>query len=459
MVRMILVGVLFESASRSSVPGGPRGLPLLGHLLAYLPDKLHFLTDCAAAYGDVVRLRIGEPTLLLSNPGDIQHVLTGNPNNYGKTWRLTNARGQRISGTGLHTSFGAAHLKQRRLMQPMFQRRIVETFAEMMQTRVSSMLQSWSPGITLDLRPAMESLALSIMLAAVFGPRFEDARGEMARAITARRSFYEYVYGTLLPFPDRLPHPAVLRYNNAMKTIDRVIAREMHSGGDPAGWAAMFARTRYPDGTRMNLTQLRDEILTMLSTGYETAGDALTWTLYLLATHPEAEANVLREIGDVLGGCQRAPTADDVSRLKYTRMVLDESMRLYPPTWIYIRMALGDDRLPASGAAVARGTKLYLCQWVMHRHPKYFPEPDKFRPERFADSGGRPRFAYFPFGAGQRRCLGEQFALLECVVAVAMILQKVRLELTPGQLVEPHPGITLRPKNGIQLRLHPRAGL
>ena len=425
-------------------------------MLAYLPDKLGFLTECAARYGDVVPLRMGEPTLLLTHPVDIQHVLTGNSSNYDKTWRLTGPLGQRISGAGLHTSVGAEHLRQRRMLQPLFQRSVVETFAGGMRVRVAHHLDTWRPEETFDLRPAMESLALAIMLGALFGPGFDDVDGEMARAITVRRAFYEYVYRSLLPSPDRLPLPIVFRYRKAISTIDRVIERELRCGDGGDAWAAMFASARYPDGSRINPSQVRDEILTVMSTGYETPGDALAWTLYLLATHPEAETAVLRELEQVLDG--RAPTAEDVGRLSFTRMVVDESMRLYPPTWIYIRMARDGDQLPGSGAQVAAGTKIYLCPWVMHRHPKDFAEPERFRPERFADSTrGRPRFAYFPFGGGPRICMGEQFALLECVLAVAMVLQRFRLEVIPGQTIEPSPGITLRPKYGIRVRAHPRA--
>ena len=212
----------------------------------------------------------------------------------------------------------------------------------------------------------------------------------------------------------------------------------------------MFAGRRYPEGSAMSAAQQRDELLTLMSTGYETIGDALTWTLYLLAQHPDVEANVLAELAREIPSDEIGPDADSVPRLRYLRQVIEESLRLYPPTWIFVRMAVADDRLPG-GAAVAPGDKLYLCPWVLHRDPSYFPDPLRFRPER-----ARPRFAYFPFGAGQRVCIGEQFAIQEAVVVLALLLPRFRGEVHPGHSLTLQPGITLRPLGGLPLRIYAR---
>lgn len=201
--------------------------------------------------------------------------------------------------------------------------------------------------------------------------------------------------------------------------------------------------------------QIRDEFLTLFSAGYETIGEALTWTWYLLSQHPEVEARFLDELREVLRG--RVPGSDDVSKLPYTAMILAESMRLYPPTWIFIRMARQEAVLP-SGFTIPAGSKLYLCQYVMHRNARYWPNPERFDPERFAEpeKKARPQFAYFPFGGGIRVCIGEAFAKMECILALASIAQRFALTLVPGQTVVPKPHMTLRPRNGIMMRIHMR---
>jgi len=204
----------------------------------------------------------------------------------------------------------------------------------------------------------------------------------------------------------------------------------------------------------MTEDQVRDELLSLTSTGYETIGDALAWTLYLLARHPDVEAKVLDEVSAVLGGGE--PAAEDLGKLTYTRQVLNESMWLYPPTWIFVRMALGPDTLP-SGAPVAAGHKLYLSQYVVHRHPRYFPEPERFDPGRFTAEAmsAHPRFSYFPFGGGQRLCIGEQFAVLEMQAVLSQLLPAFRFELA-AETVEPRPAITLRPKRGLAMVVQKR---
>ena len=201
--------------------------------------------------------------------------------------------------------------------------------------------------------------------------------------------------------------------------------------------------------------QVYDEALTLAITGHETMGEALPWTLYLLAKHPQVERKVWAELREVLRG--DPPGVEDLPGLRYTEMVLLESMRLYPPTWIYPRISRNRDRLP-SGLAVGAKTKLYLCQYVMHRHPRYFPDPERFEPERFTPEARkkRPKFSYFPFGGGPRICIGEPLAMMQGVLLLASILQRFRLTLLPDQTIIPEPGITLRPRYGIRMRLHAR---
>jgi cytochrome P450 len=418
---------------------------VVGHAPAYLADKLGFLTTCVAEYGEVVRLRIGEPTLLLAGAENIQHVLTGNPANYGKTPRLTDERGKRLSGAGMQTAQGAAHLRQRRLLQPEFQPRAAGRFQELMRGRAERVVDGWTDGLEVNLAWEMERLALGILIGAVFGAHYRDEGERLLRAITARRAYLEYYYSWLAPRPEYWPVPVVLRYRRARTVIETAIEQAMAAGEGGGGFAAAYAGLRYPDGAAMDAPLLHDEILALLSTGYETIGDALTWTLYLLAKHPDVEARVLEEI--------REGTAD---ALPYARMVLEESMRLYPPTWIFVRKALGPDRLP-DGTAVEPGTKIYLCPYVTHRLAKYFPNPERFDPERFRPEvrAGRPRFAYFPFGGGQRICIGENFAMQEGLTVLATLLPRYRVELLESEPIVPRTGITLRPRQ-LRVRLRRR---
>ncbi|HLK22873.1 MAG TPA: cytochrome P450 [Bryobacteraceae bacterium] len=437
-------------------PKAPAAWPLVGHLPAFLHDKLGFLTRCAEEYGDTVPLRIGEPTFLLNDAADIQHVLIDHSANYSKTWRLTSPRGKRFSGNGLHTSFGADHLRQRRMLQPVFSRSAIEElFFEVMLDRTSRRIDAWTQqaGVELDVAAETESLALSIILGSIFGLQFPDEK--LAAAVTLRRGYIEYFYESLLPYPEHWPFPMVRRYRRAQASIDAIIRQQLEHPSSARSFLTSFAAATYADGSRMDFHQQRDEILTLMSTGYETIGDALAWTLYLLVLHPDVESQVIAELETIPGN--REPSAGDITKLTFTRQVLDESMRLYPPTWLYIRMALSDDTLP-NGIHIRKNSKLYLCQYVTHRSAKYFPEPLRFDPGRFApgEAAKRPRFSYFPFGGGTRQCIGEHFALLEGVTVLALLLRRFRFQLIQHQAIVPRPTITLRPRNGIRVKILPR---
>jgi cytochrome P450 len=297
------------------------------------------------------------------------------------------------------------------------------------------------------------------MIKTLFGHNFKDDTGELADAITTRRRYFEYTLSSIFPFPEYVPLPIVHKHRQAIKIIDEAIYGAIHSQRDTTvlsgGLLSRLMEARYEDGTGMNDKQVRDEALTFLNTGYETIGAALAWTLYLLSLHPEIESKLLVELHEVSNG--RFPCVEDLSKLRYAAMVLSESMRLYPPTWMFVRVARQSDTLP-SGANVPAGTKLYLCPYVTHRHPCYFPEPERFDPERFSARGkqGRPRFAYFPFGGGSRKCIGEAFARMEGVLVLASIVQRFKLTLLPGQTIVPEAGIFLRPKNGILMQVEQR---
>ena len=446
------------SCKTDSMARGPAGYPLVGHLPAFLYDKLGFLSRCAATYGDVIKLNIGESTFLLNNPEDIKHVLVLNPDNYVKSPRMTSARGKRLSGAGLLTSVGAAHLKQRRMMQPVFYRKTVESFSKTITEGIGQMLAQWTGGMELDLGHEMMGLVQRNIVKTVLGSDAGHEMPELLDAITIRRLYMEHVFFS--PFPEWMPSRIGWRYRTAMQRIDAIVSRSIHARRthptDANDLLLLLLRTKYDDGTGMTDQQVRDEAVTLFITGYETIGEALTWTSYLLSQHPTIEARFLEEVDEVLGG--RPPGVEDLPKLAYTGMVLAEAMRLYPPTWIFIRIAQQEDKLP-SGATIPAMSKLYLCPYVMQRSPRYFPAPERFDPERFSESAKktRPQFSYFPFGGGARVCIGEHFAKMEGTLVLASIAQRFRLSLVPGQTIMPEPKMTLRPKNGMVMRLHRRS--
>ncbi|MBK5298867.1 MAG: cytochrome P450 [Vicinamibacteria bacterium] len=437
-----------------TLSAGPAGLPLVGHLPAYLRDRLGFLVRCAAEYGDVVRLRIGTPTLLLAGPDDIRHVLVTRQERYTKSLRISSRRARRALGTGLLTTGGDAHLRQRRLLQPLFHRRMIESFAATVVEAAADAASTWTGGTTLDMSRSMRALTQRVMIAALLG---KDGQGAaLARAVTQRRRYYEHLLSATWPWPEYQPSRSRLAHPSALAAIDAVLARALRARREPEASSAdllsMLCALRHADGTGMTDAQIRDEALTFMDTGYETVSAALGWTWLLLAQHPECQRRLAGEVRKVVG--ERAPSSADLPALRYTGMVLSEALRLYPPTWMFVRVAREDDTLP-SGAAVAAGSKLLLCQYVAQRNPRHFPEPERFVPERFGEhaDAGRPRFAYFPFGGGPHTCIGEPFARMECTLVLATIAQRYFVAPDPSQRVTLYPGPALRPRRGIRLRL------
>jgi cytochrome P450 len=291
----------------------------------------------------------------------------------------------------------------------------------------------------------------------LLGDRAPPAERErFGRAISTRRRYQELLLGSVLPFASLMPGGVGRDYARAQQDIDTIvrsaIARSRAESAQSGDLISMLTHATYEDGTGMDDEQILDEARTLTLAGYETMAEALTWTWYLLATAPAVASMLEAELGTLGGG--RARDVADLRRLTYTRMVLAESMRLYPPTWLFVRCARGDDVLP-SGAHIPAGAKIYLSQWVMHRNPLYFPDPERFDPLRFTDEAikARPRFTYLPFGTGRRLCIGEELAWMQGVLLIASIARRFRLELVPGHTVIAEPNVTLRPKGGMPMRL------
>jgi cytochrome P450 len=386
---------------------------------------------------------------LLNDPADIKHVLVDAASRYEKTSKLTSPRGRALSGEGLHTATGADHLLLRRMAQPLFHRQIIAGHIALVEAATDRAVASWHGQRSIDAWQEMLTLSQQVMLAALFGPHFADPGGRFAAAVTVRRAYIEHFFTSLLPGPEHWPLPIVWRYRAARRVmhevIDSEIARRRHHGPDGDDWLSMLMGSTGRDGMLLTDRQVRDEAMTLTSTGYETVASALAWSCHLLARHPAVQDAVRAE----------ALTARDGETPLRTR-VLNEVMRLYPPTWLFIREPQVADQLP-SGVTMRPGDKLYLCPYTMHRHPQWWRDPDRFDPDRFADEAvrTRPRFAYFPFGGGARQCLGEPFARMEVLMILGALLRQFRLHPRERGAVRVRAGIVLEPRHGLRVGLEP----
>ena len=455
------VSVPMSDAKVTHCASQPQGPPIylrLAHFFRLRPDILGFLLDCTRKYGDVVDLSLGPRTYLLNNPDDIRHVLLSSHETYAKTRRLTSKRGRQFSGQGLLTSSGEAALNQRRLMQPIILPANIPGFSEIVVDATRDSLGSWRPGAVLEMADEMNRLTQRILVKVLLGLDLEGNASELAAAIGIRQRHIHYAFKAIFPIPESLP----TRHNRELRQavrylesfLETAIEARRRAADPPPDMLSMMVRARTKDGSAMSDNLLRDEALTLISTGYETVGAALAWCCYLLAQSPGEQSRLHAELRRVLSN--RPPGTNDLHQLSYTEAVFNESMRLYPPTWIFVRVAQVDDVLP-SGFRVRTGTKLFLSPYVTHRHPTYFPDPERVDPARFSDDAvkARPKFAYFPFSGGPRVCLGQTFAMAEGALILACIGQRFFLEPTTGGVVRPFPGQMLFARNGIPLRIAP----
>jgi cytochrome P450 len=441
-------------ATVKRLPPGPRPLISTSNLFAMHRDRFGFITRLAREYGDLVYFKLGpQPAFLLNHPDYIRDVLVTHNKNFMKGEGLQRAK--RLLGEGLLTSEGEVHLRQRRLAQPAFHRQQIAGYAATMVDYAARMRALWKDGESLEMWREMTHLTLAIAGKTLFDADVESEADEIGDALTTLMSLFS---STSLPFVhliEKLPLPGVKRFHNARERLDatiyRMIDERRRNGGDRGDLLSMLtkARDEEGDGTGMTDLQLRDEMMTIFLAGHETTANALTWTWYLLAQNPDVEAKVYRELDEVLQG--RLPSAEDYPKLSYTEMVFAESMRLYPPAWIIGRRALNDYQI--DGYFIPAQSLLLMSQWLMHRNEKYFADPLKFDPERWRPEAreSRPKFTYFPFGGGNRVCIGEHFAWMEGVLVIATVAQRWKMRLVEGHTVEPHPIVTLRPKYGMKM--------
>lgn len=447
------------SAAPSPNRAGPHGWPVLGALPRFRRDPLAFLAAAQRDFGDAVPFRLGpERCVLLSAPSGVQRVLVDNARNYTK--HSPSFKMLRVSlGQGLLTSEGDFWLRQRRLAQPAFHRQQLAALADTMTGAAAEQAARWhgvaALGEASDVNADMMRVTLDIVARALFGAEVGEHANTIRDALDVMLEHTIYRVRHPFSLPERFPTPRNRRFRGALELFNRlvyrIIAARRQGGGDAGDLLSLLMLVRDEDtGERMSDLQLRDEVLTLLLAGHETTANALSWCWHLLAQHPEQERQLHAELDRVLAG--RPPTLADLPALPYTRTVIDETLRLFPPAYFLERRAAAADRI--DGAAVDAGTLILMSPYVTHRHPALWPEPERFRPERFAPgtAPGRPRFAYYPFGGGARQCIGNAFALMEAQLILASLAQQFSVAAVPEHPVKPEPSITLRPKHGLLMR-------
>src|SRR5690348_13080725 len=436
-------------------PPGPKGQFLLGNLPALGKDLIGFLTRCARDYGDIVALRLfNMPAFLLNNPDLIEYVLVTNQRNFIKHsffWRHVTA----VFGNGLLTSEGDFWLRERRLCQPAFHREQVAAYGAVMVDFAERAVAKWRDGDVRDVHQDMMGLTSRIAAQTLLGADVGSDVDQVESALDVVIEQIAVRFKRPLAFPDAVPTPGNLRYRKAVNRLNdliyKIIQERRAATSRSDDLLSLLLHAQDSDGTRMTDQQLRDEAITLFLAGHETTALALSWTWYLLSQHPEVETKLWAELAAVLGG--RAPSVADLDRLRYTGMVVMESLRLYPPAYVMGREAVNDCEI--GGYPVRSGSTVFVSQWLMHHDARNFENPDAFIPERWADGLAKrlPKYAYFPFGGGPRMCIGSSFAAIEAALLLATIAQRFRLTLVPGHPIELLPSITLRPKHGIRVRL------
>ncbi len=446
-------------AKSAALPRLPSRFPG-DHLLAFRRDALGFLQHAKRACGDVAAFRLGpERTVLITHPDHVRDILVTHHRQFVKGRRGDVSK--QFLGEGLLNSEGDMHRRQRRLSQPAFHRQRLQAYAAIMTEHSARLREQWRDGETLDVAEAMMRLGLGIVGKTLFNTDVEAEALAIGRAIS---DLLQYSARASLPLAElflKLPLSSVRRLRRAQEFLDttiyRIIQERRADNADHGDLLSMLllAQDEAADGAGMTDKQVHDEALTLMLAGHETTAVALTWTWFLLSQHPEVETKLHEELHAVLSG--RLPALDDLDHLTYTRMVLSEALRLYPPAWLMTRRNL--EAYEVGGHLLPARTFILLSPYLTQRDPRYFDAPEQFRPERWAQSHSGPKFAYFPFGGGPRQCIGEGFAWMEGILVLATLAQQWRMQLVPGHPVGLWPLVTLRPKAGMRMTLVQHEGV
>lgn len=442
---------------------GPKNTFPFGQAAAFTRNQLGASLEMMRTYGSVARIPLGMlgDLYAISSAQGAQHVLQDNNRAYHKSKTLTPLFDFLTLGPSLFTDNGEVWLKQRRLVQPAFHRHKLEHFVSGMTESANKMLAGWDQlprGTQINAEDAMMDVTLSIVGKALFGVDLADNSSAIGKAYLQMTRYFTYRQETAFPPPIWVPTPMNRDTSRAKAFVKAEIARMLEerraSKEARHDLLQMLLESRYEDGSPMEDARLRSEISLFLLAGHETTATALTWAFHELSRHPEIESRLLEELRRVLNG--RAPTLEDLPKLEYTRAVLEETMRLYPPAWGVARLAVEDDVV--DGYAIPRGANVMVFSYGIQRDAKYWPEPERFNPNRFlTPDPSRPRFAYLPFGGGPRGCIGNIFAMMEGQVILASVLQRFALRVKPGYTPQPWALFTLKPRHGMPVILEPRA--
>jgi cytochrome P450 len=442
------------SSLRTGLPPGPKGTLIGGNIHQFRACLLDFLLETARDYGPLTSFRIGPRRVFLASAPDlIEQVLITDAKHYIKHF---GARAYKpVLGNGLVTSEGEYWHRQRKLIQPVFLKARVQSYAPIMGELTERMLDSWTSGKTVLINDEFGTLTSRIALKTLFDLNHDGDRERFNETLRLSFDLMSARLRRIFKLPLWMPTPETLCLKRSISELERKVegfiaaARARQDMGDDLLSRLMLAQ--HEDGTRMSDRQLRDEVMTLYLAGHETTSLTLSWTWYLLAQHQRVEEKLVSEWQQVLGG--RTPTVDQLQQLPYTAAVIAESMRLLPPVYAIGREAIGD--LELGGYRVRRGYTVLMSQWVNHRDPEYFPEPEQFRPERWENGLAKrlPKFAYYPFGGGQRMCIGSTFASIETPIVLATVGQRYRFTVDSEADIGIKPQITLEPANGIPATL------
>jgi cytochrome P450 len=445
-----------QVTEQASPPSG-RGLPLVGHLPWFYADTNGFLLRLARSQGDIASFRLGRgPAFLLSHPEHVQRVLVEDADAFTKGRLMQRAR--RLLGDGLLTSEGELHRRQRRRLQPAFCRHQLASYGETVPRFAARLTDRWTQGGTVNVSAAMDELAMAIVVQTLLGADIEREAAPLASDLRVLARWLPLLAAPMARRLERAGMPPFRRAGQAADRIDAAVRRCIAEVA-PSGSRDLLSLLLSPgaDGVPMSPQLARDEAMTLFLAGHDTTAAALTWSWHLLATHPDADRRLRRELDAVLG--DRDPVPGDCARLAFTGMLLDEALRLYPPVGRIGRRPIGDYRI--GGRLIPAGAAMFVSPFVTQRDPRWWPEPERFDPERWTDEARtrRPRYAAFPFGAGPRSCIGEHMARMIGILVIATIARRWRMVSPPGA---PAPRIrsilTLKPKRPLYLLLERRGG-
>lgn len=441
-------------AARNTAVPGPDGVPVLGVLPQFARDHLGFTLESVQEYGRLVRWPFPtEDVYVVADPEAIEQILVHDNEQYVKGERFQQSL-RPVLGNGILTSEGEFWRSQRRQIEPAFHPDRIERYASIMSEQTAATIDEWEAGDRLDVHETFSSLTLAIVAEALFGVDVRDRAGDVAGALDTVTEYAEAVSTNFVPLS--IPTPLNRRMQEAKHVLDEIafdiIEERRAAPGDDVVSQLLDATDE--DGDPMSDEQLRDEVLTLLLAGHETTALALTYATYALARQPEVEARLVEELDTVLDGA--LPTVADLDECSYTEQVVQEALRLYPPAYGLLREPTTDVEL--CGYPIPAGSSLSIPQFAVHRDPAFYDDPMAFRPQRWVDDleAQLPPYAYFPFSGGPRRCIGDRFALLEARLLLATIFRRYHLELVSSPSIDLTPGITMRPADPIEVRVHER---